>query len=174
MTEPRSISFNSDRWLTDSRVYNLIWLGRWLERAENIARVVNTAARTAVVNGNDHRTFQESLSAAAAAWGIYIEDPHQSLSMLLKEHSASSIYRSMSTARSNATHVGTVELLRAISAVLSDLEEETARANSPEEAQALTGRVLEGLDLVYKIVDESWFHQEPLSEEEVYLRFVQQ
>ncbi len=114
MTEPRSISFSGDRWLTDSRVYNLIWLGRWLERAENIARVVNTAARAAVINGTDHRTFQESLGASAAAWGIYIDDPHQSLSMLLKDHSASSIYRSMSTARSNATHVGTVELLRAI------------------------------------------------------------
>ena len=80
----------------------------------------------------------------------------------------------MSTARSNATHVGTVELLRAISGVLSDLEDTTGLANSPEDAQALTGRVLEGLDQVYKIVDESWFHQEPLSEEEVYLRFVQQ
>lgn len=174
MVEPRSISFNNDRWLTDSRVYNLIWLGRWLERAENIARVVNTAARAALANDNDHRTFQESLSAAAAAWGIYIEDPHQSLSMLLKDHSASSIYRSMSTARSNATHVGTVELLRAISKVLSDLEDGTYQVTSPAQAEEITARALEGLDQVYKIVDESWFHQEPLSEEEVYLRFVQQ
>ena len=42
MVEPRSIAFNPDRWLTDSRVYNLIWMGRWLERADNIARVVNS------------------------------------------------------------------------------------------------------------------------------------
>ena len=34
--------------------------------------------------------------------------------------------------------------------------------------------VLEGLDEVYKIIDDSWFHREPLSEEEVYRRFVQQ
>ena len=31
MVEPRARAFNTDRWLTDSRVYNLIWLGRWLE-----------------------------------------------------------------------------------------------------------------------------------------------
>ena len=65
MVEPRSISFGGDRWLTDSRVYNLIWLGRWLERADNIARVVNTFARMAVDQGSDMPTFQRSLNNAA-------------------------------------------------------------------------------------------------------------
>ncbi len=36
MVELRALGFNSDRWLTDSRVYNLIWLGRWLERADKL------------------------------------------------------------------------------------------------------------------------------------------
>ena len=51
MVEPRAFSFNNDRWFTDSRVYNLIWLGRWLERVDNITRVVNTFAGMAVSQG---------------------------------------------------------------------------------------------------------------------------
>ena len=46
--------------------------------------------------------------------------------------------------------------------------------DSPAEAQAFTSDVLAGLDQVCKIIDDSWFHREPLSEEEVYRRFVQQ
>ena len=48
MTEPRSLSFPADRWLTDSRVYNLIWMGRWLERAENVTRALHATANIAV------------------------------------------------------------------------------------------------------------------------------
>lgn len=35
MAEPRSIAYSPDRSLTDSRVYNLIWMGRWLQRADH-------------------------------------------------------------------------------------------------------------------------------------------
>ena len=42
--DPRAVSRGADRWLTDSRVYNLVWLGRWIERAQTIARVVRWAA----------------------------------------------------------------------------------------------------------------------------------
>ena len=80
----------------------------------------------------------------------------------------------MHTARSNATQVGTVELIPAISGVVEKLENDRPASDSPEEAERLTGDVLEGLDEVYKIIDDSWFHREPLSEEEVYRRFVQQ
>lgn len=113
MVEPRPLSFNPDRCLTDSRVYNLIWLGRWLERADSIVRVVNTFARMAVDQGDDMPTFQLSLKNAAAIRGIAIGDPNQALGMLLKNHDAPSAYHSLVTARSNATHVGTVELIRA-------------------------------------------------------------
>ena len=173
MTEPRALSF-ADRWLTDSRVYNLIWLGRWLERAENIARVVNAAAQLAIDKGNDIQTFQQALGNAAADRGIAIDDPGQSLSMLLKDHAASSIYHSLYTARSNATQIGTVELIRAITGVLLTLENDGASADSPDAAGRVTSDILEGLNEVYKVIDDSWFHQEPLSEEEVYRRFVQQ
>ena len=174
MVEPRSITYRSDRWLTDSRVYNLIWMGRWLERADNIARVVNTFARMAVENGSDILTLQESLGNAAAIRGISIDDPSQSLVMLLKQHEASSIYHSLATARGNATHVGTVELIRAMSEAVLTLEDDAAMPDTPLNALLLTNEVLEQLNAVYKIIDDNWFHQEALSEEEVYRRFVQQ
>ena len=74
MVEPKSIAYSPDRWLTDSRVYNLIWMGRWLERADNIARVVNTFARMAVENGSEMPILQQSLRNAAAIRGIPIDD----------------------------------------------------------------------------------------------------
>ena len=79
MVEPRSISVSPVRWLTDSRVYNLIWLGRWLERADNIARVINTFARIAVESGGDMPALQQSLGNAAAIRGIRVEDTGKSL-----------------------------------------------------------------------------------------------
>ena len=174
MVEPRSIAFAPDRWLTDSRVYNLIWMGRWLERADNIARVVNTFARIAVENGSDMPALQQSLETAASIRGITISDPGDALAMLLRRHGASSIYHSLATARSNATHVGTVELIRVLSQAVLTLEDDTALPQTPLDAVLLTNQVLERLAAVYKVIDDSWFHQEALSEEEVYRRFVQQ
>ena len=174
MVEPRSITYRSDRWLTDSRVYNLIWMGRWLERADNIARVVNTFARMAVENGSDMLALQQSMGNAAAIRGISIDDPSQSLVMLLKQHEASSIYHSLATARSNATHVGTVDLIRAMSEAVLTLEDDVM-PDTPLNALLLTNEILERLNAVYRIIDDNWFHQEALlSEEEVYRRFVQQ
>ena len=115
MVEPRSIAYRPDRWLTDSRVYNLIRVGRWLERADNIARVINNFARVAVENGSDMVALHQSLSSAAAIRGIPTEDPSRTLEMLLKRHEVSSIYHNLATARGNATHVGTVELIPVLS-----------------------------------------------------------
>ena len=118
MVEPRALSFNNDRWLTDSRVYNLIWLGRWLERADNITRVVNTFAGMAVNQVSDMVTFQRSLNNAAAIRGIMVDGSYQALTRLLKDHGTSSVYHSLVTARSNAT----LELIRAIHDTLLKLE----------------------------------------------------
>ena len=67
-----------------------------------------------------------------------------------------------------------MELIRAISDILAQLDDETNMLDTPQAAQAMTDNVLEALGRVYAAIDESWFHQEPLSEEEVYRRFVQQ
>ena len=174
MVEPRARSFNSDRWLTDSRVYNLIWLGRWLERAENVARVINTFARSAMDNGEDIQALSASLVNAARVRGIHVDEPDHSLSMLLKYHDPSSIYHSLATARNNATQVGTVELIRAVSQALLELDSAILPLESTEEVYRLTSNVLDGLREVYGVIESNWFHRESLSEEEVYRRFVQQ
>ena len=174
MVEPRSIAFRPDGWLTDSRVYNLIWMGRWLERADNTARVINTFARAAVENGSDMLALQHSLNSAAAIRGVSIDDPPRTLEMLLKQHAVSSIHHSLTTARGNATHVGSVELIRAMSEAVLTLEDDSATPQTPMDALLLTNQVLERLSAVYKVIDDNWFHQEALSEEEVYRRFVQQ
>ncbi len=174
MVEPRSLSFNNDRWLTDSRIYNLIWMGRWLERAENIARVINTFAGAAAESGNSIEWLQHSLVNAAVIRGIPIDDPTRTLSLLLREHASSSIYHSIATARNNATQVAPVELIRAISAIIQRLDDATLPIPTPQEARDLTGDVLDGLTNVYSVIEAIWFHREAMSEEEVYLRFVQQ
>ena len=174
MVEPRSIVYRPDRWLTDSRVYNLIWMGRWLERADNTTRVINNFARVAVENGSDMVALQQSLSNAAAIRGIPTEDPSRTLELLLRRHEVSSIYHSLATARGNATHVGTVELIRSLSEAVLTLEDDNAMPQTPLDALLLTNQILESLSAVYKVIDDNWFHQEALSEEEVYRRFVQQ
>ena len=174
MLEPRSIAYRPDRWLTDSRVYNLIWMGRWLERADNIARVINNFARIAVETGSDMMDLQQSLSTAATIRGIPTEDPSRALDLLLKRHEVSSIYHSLATARGNATHVGTVELIRALSEAVLTLEDDNVLPQTPLDTLLLTNQVLERLSAAYKVIDDHWFHQEALSEEEVYRRFVQQ
>ena len=174
MVEPRSIAYTPDRWLTDSRVYNLIWMGRWLERADNIARVINTFARMAVENGSEMPLLQQSLRNAAAIRGIPIDDPTRTLELLLKQHEVSSVYHSLATARGNATHVGTIEFIRAMSEAVLTLEDENVIPQTPLDTLLLTNLLLERLDAVYKVIDDNWFHQEALSEEEVYRRFVQQ
>jgi uncharacterized alpha-E superfamily protein len=174
MVEPRARAFNTDRWLTDSRVYNLIWLGRWLERAENVTRVINTFARSAMDNGDDIHALSASLVNAVRVRGINIDEPDHSLSLLLKYHEPSSIYHSMATARNNATQVGTVELIRAISNILAEMDGVQLPLESTEDAYKLTEHILEGLTEVYGVIEANWFHRESLSEEEMYRRFVQQ
>ena len=65
--------------------------------------------------------------------------------MLLKDHSASSVYHSLSTTRSNATHVGTLELIRAIHDTLAKLEDESIPLNSAQDALMLTTDLLQAL-----------------------------
>ncbi len=43
------------------------------------------------------------------------KDPSRALELLLKRHEASSVHHSLATARGNATHVSTAELIRALS-----------------------------------------------------------
>ncbi len=173
MTEPRSLVMAHDRWLTDSRVYNLIWLGRWLERAENIARTTAAAAQR-VPPGGDAAGLETAMRDVAATLGVSSEGCPDLAREILYDNSVSSMLQSLNKARMNATQVAPVELVRAISEVILTLEErQTSAVLSPEDAARIAREVVDGLAAVGEEIETRWFSRESLTEEEVYHRFVQ-
>ena len=174
MKDPRSLSSGRDKPLTDSRAYNLIWMGRWLERAENMARTLDAAALAAMQTGLERKAFNATLKTIGAAWGVSAEGQSDAIAAFIKDDPASSIYRSLARARDNANEVGPLELIRAINASLGELEQLKALPETPEEVHRLMTSVLTGLQGVYKVIEDRWFHREALSEEEIYRQFVNQ
>ena len=175
MTDPRSLAAASGTWLTDSRVYNLIWLGRWLERAEVTTRAVNAAARWVDANGSTQMTLGEALVPFAQAAGVEAEDRTRLAAELLLDNAASSAMHCLSNARLNASQVAPVELIRIIAEAILDLQEtDPASLDSPEGVIALTDGIAAHLASAYDAIENRWFGRESLTEEEVFHRFVQQ
>ena len=89
-SDPRSIDLGVDRWLTDTRAYNLLWLGRWLERAYEIAReLLHLAQRDAEEGGSvDAATM---LEWAASARGMTVAEGSTALEALLTERNGASV-----------------------------------------------------------------------------------
>lgn len=172
--DARTISPGTDRWLTDSRVYNLIWLGRWIERAQNVARVLLWAAEheatNAEVPGDVH---EDVLGIAADIRGIAVAADDSALEALLTRDSGASLRGCLEAARYNATHVAPVEVIRIVGAAVETLNRHDP-ASSPADVAALMRSVLGTLDELHAAIEEAWFHSDALSEEEVYRRFVQQ
>ena len=175
MLEPRSLATNAGTWLTDSRVYNLIWLGRWLERTEAISRAVNSAARQASAGGNGAISLGDSLAPVANVAGISVGDPDSLAGEILLENPASSALHCLSNARMNATQVAPVELIRAIGAAILDLEViDAASLDTPDRVIEVTDGIAAHLANIHEAIEDRWFGRESLTEEEVFHRFVQQ
>lgn len=173
MKDPRSVSANPHLWLTDSRVYNLLWLGRWMERAENLLRALDSAVNTASISGGDQAELQKSVGMVATAWGIPMDGEVNPVTLILQGEQASSVCRSLQNARDNATQVAPVEFIQAINRVLDHvLEFEIEGITVDEFHQRLTQLLNEVLE-AYQVVENSWFRSAPISEEEVYRRFLQ-
>ena len=179
--DPRAISRGADRWLTDSRVYNLVWLGRWIERAQTIARVVRWAAMQDA-SGSDTSGFEEGgqhdietvLRMAASIRGLSIGPEETALDLLLMRDSGASLRGCLVAARFNATHVAPVEVMQVIGEAVELVDGGGESVDSADDVKALMDRMLPTLDRLHSAIEESWFHSGPLSEEEVYRRFVQQ
>ena len=175
MLEPRSLATNAGTWLTDSRVYNLIWLGRWLERTEAISRAVNSAARQASAGGDGTNSLGDALAPVANVAGISVGDTDSLAGEILLEHPASSALHCLSNARMNATQVAPVELIRAIGAAILDLEEiDAASLDTPDRVIEVTDGIAAHLANIHEAIEDRWFGRESLTEEEVFHRFVQQ
>ena len=174
--DPRTITRGADRWLTDSRVYNLVWLGRWIERAQTIARVVRWAAMQDA-SGPDvsgQHDIESVLGMAAGIRGLSIEPEETALDLLLTRDSGASLRGCLVAARFNATHVAPVEVIQVLGEAVELVEQGGPAVSTASEVIALMDRVLPTLDRLHSTIEESWFHSAPLSEEEVYRRFVQQ
>lgn len=201
MTDPRSLAAANATWLTDSRVYNLIWLGRWLERAEGISRAVNSAARMAARSGStasgggsagieygaepglDPGSYPgggagdlaEALIPLANTLGIEVGDRSGLAADILLTHSSTSALHCLSSARLNATQVAPVELIRAIGEAILNLENMAPESlQSAEQVVQVTDEVADSIAGIYEAIEERWFGRESLTEEEVFHRFVQQ
>lgn len=175
MDEPRSLSVARDNWLTDSRAYNLIWLGRWMERAESIARGMDTAAKQALREGGGYDTLLDCLCDLASSLGVSVEIRDEVAAELLHRNSGSSVLQSLVKARLAATQVAPVELMRCLTEAILELEDVAVEdMETPQQvidvATVVIGRIAEA----GQIIEDQWFGRESLSDDEIYRRFAQQ
>ncbi len=171
-SDPRTIAQGSDRWLTDSRVYNLVWLGRWIERSHTIARVVRWAAMQDAASGK--HDIESVLGMAADIRGVSVEPYATALDLLLMRDGSASLRGCLVAARFNATHVAPVEILQILGEAVEMVEGEGPAISSADDVAGLMNRVLPTLDRLHTAIEQAWFHSTPMLEEEVYRRFVQQ
>ena len=179
MAEPRSLSVAKDNWLTDARAHNLIWLGRWLERAEGVARGMDTAAKQALREGGGCDTLVDCLCDLASSLGVTVVRREEAAAELLLRtppgYSGSSVLQSLLKARLSATQVAPVELMRALTeAVLEVQDLPIEDIETPQQiidiATQVIGKILEA----GQVIEDQWFACETLSDEEIYRRFAQQ
>lgn len=173
--EPRSLSVARDNWLTDSRAYNLIWLGRWMERAESIARGMDTAAKQALREGGGCDTLVDCLCDLASSLGIPVERREDVAAELLLRNSGSSVLQSLLKARLSATQVAPVELMRALTEAILEVENlPVEEIETPQQMINVATAVIGRIANAGQVIEDEWFGREALSDEEIYRRFAQQ
>lgn len=172
--DPRTVTLGTDRWLMDSRIYNLVWLGRWIERAETVARVLKWAAEQEGSAPGTSPVLDEIARMAASVRGVKLDLGESPSDALLTRDSGSSLRGCLAAARYNATHVAPVEVIRIIGRAISTLDDLDGSPSTACEVGSLMAEMLTQLDELHKSIDDAWFHSEALSEEEVFRRFMQQ
>ena len=178
MAEPRSMSVAKDNWLTDSRAYNLIWLGRWMERAESIARGMDNAAKQALRESGESSesdALVDCLCDLASSLGVSVERRGEIAAELLLRNSGSSVLQSLIKARLSATQVAPVELMRALTEAILEIELLPVEAfETPQQIIDVATAVIAKIADAGQIIEDQWFGREALSDEEIYRRFAQQ
>ncbi len=111
---------------------------------------------------------------AAGIRGVSVGPEDTALDMLLTKDSSASLRGSLVAARFNATHVAPVEVIQVIGAAIELMDSAAHPITTGEQVVALMDEVLPALEKLHSSIEEAWFHSTPLSEEEVYRRFVQQ
>ncbi len=180
MAEPRSIRVARDGWMTDSRAYNLIWLGRWTERAESIARGMDTAAKHAEfarsgANADGNDALLNCLCDLASSFGVSVERREEVTAELLLRNPGSSVLQSLIKARLSATQVAPVELMRALTEAILEVERvPVEEITTPQQVIDMATVVIGKIASAGQVIEDEWFGRETLSDEEIYRRFAQQ
>jgi uncharacterized alpha-E superfamily protein len=94
---------------------SLFWISRYMERAENMARMLDVGYRVSLMPGIDsteHEQWESTLNAAGIAERFFTTHetaslPHIRDFMLFDKHNPSSVYNCLSAARTNARSVRT-------------------------------------------------------------------
>jgi len=164
IADPRTPAHGASAWLTNSRVYNLIWLGRWLERAEGLVRAIDAAAIAADESGGP---TDAPLRAVAEAWGVPAaagEPPLPALRAALRA--------GVERARDNAHQIAPLQFIQSANRLLERLES-AAPDDAPASLRAFAEDVLEGVGEASAVIERAWFNRQGLTDEEVMQRFAQ-
>ena len=165
IADPRTPAPGASAWLTNSRVYNLIWLGRWLERAESLVRAIDAAALAAAESGG--RT-DAPLRAVAEAWGVPAAEGESPLPAL-----RAAVRDGVERARDNAHQIAPLQFIQSVNGLLERLDAPVAPDDAPASLRAFAEDVLEGVGEASAVIERAWFNRQGLTDEEVMQRFAQ-
>ena len=174
IADPRTPAPGASAWLTNSRVYNLIWLGRWLERVESLVRAIDAAALAAAESGG--RT-DAPLRAVAEAWGVPAAEGESPLPAL-----RAAVRDGVERARDNAHQIAPLQFIQSVNGLLERLDAPVAPDNNagagapdyaPASLRAFAEDVLDGVGEASAVIERAWFNRQGLTDEEVMQRFAQ-
>lgn len=165
IADPRTPAPGASAWLTNSRVYNLIWLGRWLERVESLVRAIDAAALAAAESGG--RT-DAPLRAVAEAWGVPAAEGESPLPAL-----RAAVRDGVERARDNAHQIAPLQFIQSVNGLLERLDAPVAPDDAPASLRAFAEDVLDGVGEASAVIERAWFNRQGLTDEEVMQRFAQ-
>lgn len=143
--DPRSLEVPGKAWITDSRAYNLIWLGRWVERAYGIANALDAIAHSAP----DEPSFVHDAEALAETWGV----EGDAISGL-----RDTLETCVRVARDDASQVGPLELLQLLNDLLTDLPALWS-GDSRSEIAASIDQLRPRIDAIAGAIESRWFRR---------------
>lgn len=150
--DPRQSGTGTATWMSDTRAYNLIWMGRWIERAEGIARAILMPEDPPVMNGTAVAVMTQKLTSVADAWGVTYDSPEHVQGVI-----GDYIIRCLETARDDAEQVGPIDLIRALNTILDEFPVTWAFARGPNQLHRAAEMLCSRLATVSAAIEARWF-----------------
>ena len=146
-----------------------------MERAESTARGMDTAAKQALREGGGGEVLLDCLCDLASSLGVSVERREEVAAELLLRNPGSSVLQSLLKARLSATQIAPVELMRALTEAILEVENLLAEEiEAPQQIIDAATAVIGKIACAGQVIEDEWFGREALSDEEIYRRFAQQ